>query len=251
MLGNNYIINFFVEYRKFIITFYTLLLFILHGLNIFVIYYMSQKLNIKGYYNLYYFINEAVNLYTLSSNLYFLIKWTTDLLYYNITVTFVKAIIDIVFITVNMTSTSADKTVSYCMLGYCITKLLCVYIAPKMEYYFIRLSRPSRARRRSRSRKVHPSSENNDITVIISDFNYECKTHLEEDCINCLCSICLEEMNNKIVHNTQCNHIFHKECIVEYIKKDIFDIQICINTINGKKCPNCREKLKFELNSLI
>jgi hypothetical protein len=234
MWENDFVINFYIEHRKILISFYTLLLFTLHGLNIFVIYYMSQKLNIKEYYNLYYFINVLVNLYTLSSNLYFLIKWTTDLLYYNITVTFVKAIIDIVFITVNMTSTSADKTVSYCMLGYCITKLLCVYIAQKMECYFMRLSRPSRSRRRSR--KVHPSyDKNKEITIIITDFNYECKNHSEE-CENCLCSICLEEMNNKIVHSTKCNHTFHKDCIVEYTRRmDEENHNINI------KCPNCRE----------
>ncbi len=234
MWGNDFVINFYVEHRKILISFYTLLLFTLHGLNIFVMYYMIEKLNIKEPYITYYFINEGSNLYTLCNSIYFLIKWTRDLLDYNITVTIVKGIIDIVFLIINMCLSRADKIISYCMLGYCIVSIINIYIISKMECYFMRLSRPSRSRRRSR--KVHPSyDKNKEITIIISDFNYECKNHSEE-CENCLCSICLEEMNNKIVHSTKCNHTFHKDCIVEYtrrIDEENYNINI--------KCPNCRE----------
>ena len=52
-----------IEYKKIVISVYTLLLFVSHGLNIFVIYYMSQKLNIREYYNVYYVINEIWRYY--------------------------------------------------------------------------------------------------------------------------------------------------------------------------------------------
>jgi len=56
-------------------------------------------------------------------------------------------------------------------------------------------------------------------------------TEGEKECENCLCTICLEEMNNKKVYKLDCNHKFHKDCIDEY--KRIKKIRI--------KCPNCRE----------
>jgi hypothetical protein len=97
-----------------------------------------------------------------------------------------------------------------------------------------------------------PYLESVDLEVIIQENlieieKYECIEHMcsedpksstegEKECENCLCSICLEEMNNKIVHSTKCNHIFHKDCIIEYTRR----IDQENHNINIK-CPNCRE----------
>ena len=50
------------------------------------------------------------------------------------------------------------------------------------------------------------------------------------------CSICLEEMNKEI-KQTICNHLFHKECIEEWIK----------NSKNS--CPLCRKNLFHCMNN--
>jgi len=240
--GPGPVINFFLEYRKIIISVYTLLLFISHGLNIFVIYYMSQKLNIRESYNVYYFINEGFYIYTLCTSLYFLNKWTRELLDYNLSITIIKIVLDATFLIINMFATKAEETVSYCMLVYSILSTINLYIVSKMQYYFMRFSRPSQAMRRRSSRKIHP--ENKEISIKISQSSYECTNHSVEECENCLCSICLEEMNDKIVHNTQCDHTFHKECIIEHIKINITGPEARITS--NLKCPNCREILLFE-----
>uniref|UniRef100_A0A6C0FBL6 RING-type domain-containing protein n=1 Tax=viral metagenome TaxID=1070528 RepID=A0A6C0FBL6_9ZZZZ len=41
------------------------------------------------------------------------------------------------------------------------------------------------------------------------------------------CTICLEELNNKIVRTLHCKHVFHKECIDKWVFTD------------HNSCPNC------------
>jgi len=51
------------------------------------------------------------------------------------------------------------------------------------------------------------------------------------ECENCICMICLSNMNNEIVGNNNCKHYFHYKCISEYITK--------CNLIKFV-CPICR-----------
>ena len=55
--------------------------------------------------------------------------------------------------------------------------------------------------------------------------------------INEKCAICLNSNNNKdkVFLNCSNNHVFHRDCIFKWLKKD--------NT-----CPLCREKIKKEFN---
>jgi hypothetical protein len=46
------------------------------------------------------------------------------------------------------------------------------------------------------------------------------------------CSICLEPLRNSNVYRTNCNHIFHTECMKNYVNSNSF------TTVN---CPNCRD----------
>ena len=72
------------------------------------------------------------------------------------------------------------------------------------------------------------------IEIVIDNnyqsFIYNCELHSDE-CDNCRCTICLENMNNKEVYKMNCNHIFDKKCFLEYV-----------NNCENKKitCPNCR-----------
>jgi len=47
------------------------------------------------------------------------------------------------------------------------------------------------------------------------------------------CSICLEAIENsqKVIIQLPCNHLFHKACIKEWLKKDMV-------------CPNCKGQVK-------
>lgn len=47
-----------------------------------------------------------------------------------------------------------------------------------------------------------------------------------------MCSICREEIGNKMV--TNCGHVFHKNCLNESLK-------------HNEKCPLCRETIKLSL----
>ena len=49
---------------------------------------------------------------------------------------------------------------------------------------------------------------------------------------NDVCSICHNNINNKNIVITDCNHIFHFSCIVKNIK---------LNLTSGNKCPICRK----------
>ena len=63
---------------------------------------------------------------------------------------------------------------------------------------------------------------------------YKTDTSLSEkinigETVELFCPICLEEYNDKeTICKLNCNHIFHKECIKEWFKKN-------------NNCPNCRK----------
>ena len=46
------------------------------------------------------------------------------------------------------------------------------------------------------------------------------------------CSICVESLNDNIAIKLKCNHIFHKKCLEEWLKKS-----------KNKDCPLCRMKV--------
>lgn len=50
--------------------------------------------------------------------------------------------------------------------------------------------------------------------------------------INDNCSICFESMSEKIVSITICNHVYHDNCLDEWL-------------LNNKTCPLCRYELKI------
>jgi len=63
------------------------------------------------------------------------------------------------------------------------------------------------------------------VTVIIVSENIQSEDN---------CSICLETLNNTEVYKTKCSHIFHTECMKNYVNS---------NQFNEVNCPNCREVL--------
>lgn len=72
----------------------------------------------------------------------------------------------------------------------------------------------------------------------LDDLEYEEYMILNDDC-----SICLDnlntidiEKNDSVILKTECNHIFHRYCIIN-------------DTIN--KCPICREPIKFKSYCII
>lgn len=62
--------------------------------------------------------------------------------------------------------------------------------------------------------------------------NHECSG---EDCINCPCSICLEQNHKSFV--LSCNHVFHVTCWYQHE-------YACSKNRKGLKCPNCRTILR-------
>ncbi len=70
------------------------------------------------------------------------------------------------------------------------------------------------------------------VTIEISSVN----THIKSD--DCSCSICLEDITkDKFI--TDCSHVFHKKCIIDWI------VQIDIN--KKQFCPYCRTELNYSL----
>ena len=54
-----------------------------------------------------------------------------------------------------------------------------------------------------------------------------------------ICSICLETLNyTNIIFLNSCDHIFHKHCIVTWLKYE-------------NNCPNCRRKITYKFNKRI
>jgi hypothetical protein len=67
----------------------------------------------------------------------------------------------------------------------------------------------------------------NNITNSLIDYNFD-----NENNQNSICSICLEKIElTKESKKTSCNHIYHKDCIYEWINND------------KNTCPLCRKKL--------
>lgn len=56
------------------------------------------------------------------------------------------------------------------------------------------------------------------------------------------CSICLEEIGNKNIYKTVCNHVYHKECIRNYSDY--------INRDDEIRCPLCNNKIKIRMGRL-
>ncbi len=66
--------------------------------------------------------------------------------------------------------------------------------------------------------KIHPQN-----TQLVEEY-------LKESDDNC--SICIEPLKNTNIYRTKCNHIFHIECMKNYVNSNSF------TTVN---CPNCRD----------
>lgn len=47
------------------------------------------------------------------------------------------------------------------------------------------------------------------------------------------CTICLEESGNPVEIQLQCNHVFHQDCIEEWLNRE-------------KHCPVCKREIKLE-----
>jgi len=84
--------------------------------------------------------------------------------------------------------------------------------------------------------KVSPQSDYIEINIL----EYKCENHnetetendeksieLKTDCENCICMICLSNMNNEIAGNNNCKHYFHYTCISNYILKANLTKFIC------------------------
>ena len=57
--------------------------------------------------------------------------------------------------------------------------------------------------------------------------------------VNLNCTICLEDFNSRsIVGKTQCNHIFHYNCLKTWLNQNLLD----------PKCPNCNSHILPDLN---
>ena len=79
------------------------------------------------------------------------------------------------------------------------------------------------------------------------------------------CSICLEKMEKDTYYKTECNHVFHKECLKNWIQinnknlncHECYLLRRCFNTINNNKnihncyinygCPLCRQKNNIDI----
>ena len=71
-------------------------------------------------------------------------------------------------------------------------------------------------------RRNHPDNENLNL--------YELNSNEIID--NQECSICVESLNDNIAIKLTCDHIFHKKCLEEWLKKG-----------KNKDCPLCRMKI--------
>ena len=60
------------------------------------------------------------------------------------------------------------------------------------------------------------------------------------------CSICCEEIENTSwVCETDCNHIYHYDCMLNWV-------EACKQSFSGKlSCPNCREPINKELEKTV
>jgi hypothetical protein len=64
------------------------------------------------------------------------------------------------------------------------------------------------------------------IWSVFNKLIYDCETH-SEICDNCLCPICLDSYNDKVIYELGCTHKFHKECLDIWLNKK-------------RHCPVCR-----------
>ena len=74
------------------------------------------------------------------------------------------------------------------------------------------------------TRRIQPQEEKVKIIIISERLNES-----EDNC-----SICLDPLKQTEVYKTKCTHIFHTECIKNYVNS---------NKFQEVKCPNCREIL--------
>ncbi len=77
------------------------------------------------------------------------------------------------------------------------------------------------------------------IKVKLKNFDLSFDTHIED----LVCSICLEEIDKTAIEGinikiTECNHLFHTECINKWI-----DTSTSPQSEIEIKCPNCRTNL--------
>lgn len=57
-----------------------------------------------------------------------------------------------------------------------------------------------------------------------------------------LCAICFEELDNNNKFSLQCNHIFCKECVIEYLKEEIKNSRVLNITCPQKECKTAFTK---------
>ncbi len=80
------------------------------------------------------------------------------------------------------------------------------------------------------STKIIIKSDEETKTSVYPKNNTLTEEYLKESNDNC--SICLESLSKSKVYKTPCNHIFHSECMKNYVNSNNF------TTVN---CPNCRD----------
>jgi len=85
--------------------------------------------------------------------------------------------------------------------------------------------------RKTKLERVKPFVPNLNIIKIIIDINpipHYCQSQNCET--DCLCAICLTTLKGHIVKKVECQHEFHKECILKWM-----DVK--------KECPVCRTRI--------
>ena len=97
----------------------------------------------------------------------------------------------------------------------------------------------SRTQLNLRSVAVVPQSQPpNESVEIVVEYQLDCEwcptDEPTQECVKCVCSVCLEAMNGKqVVSNGKCSHLFHATCWTEYTSKSLYN----------KRCPVCRVAL--------
>jgi hypothetical protein len=204
--------------------------------------------NINNYSAVIIYLSIGLlKIYNIFLNLNFLIKFTLEsfnrLLNY-ITITF------IVYFFINITNLAILNWNKYYFLYFIYhiaTDLVEIYLFKFTSNLFQTEFNFSINTQQQSTNLIQNDKKISSIEIIINDNipieTYICKDHLtlnleseiDIECQNCICTICLSNMNNLIVYRLKCNHNFHKECLINFIKNKNINVQ----------CPNCRQSINF------
>lgn len=123
------------------------------------------------------------------------------------------------------------------------TSLACImmmsFVYHNLNKYYNQISPLAQSQPQIEPERVSVETQINNVSLLRQKYeiiNHLCasanKDNISSHCEGCPCSICQDTCNKQLVYNLRCRHLFHQDCLEDWIRTNI-----------NLTCPICRQNL--------